>query len=51
MATKKKLDKKDHAGMSKAAVVVKGVGTLILMAVPLIPGLKHLKGILPTKKS
>lgn len=45
MATKKKLDKKDHAGMKNAAKAVKAVvtvGALVLSVIPCAIGLDKL---------
>ena len=42
MATKKKLDKKDHAGMGNAAKAVKAVVTVGVLVLSIIPGVKHL---------
>ena len=43
MATKKKLDKKDHAGMVNAAKAVKAVATVGALVLSIIPGVKHLR--------
>lgn len=42
MATKKKLNKKDHAGMGNAAKTVKTVVTVGALVLSIIPGVKHL---------
>jgi len=52
MATKKenkKMDKKDHAGMKKAAQIVKGGAVVLGLVVSVIPGLKGLSNLV--KKS
>lgn len=42
MATKKKLNKKDHAGMGNAAKTAKAVvATVGVLALSVIPGIKH----------
>lgn len=54
MATKKKLDKKDHAGMATAAKVVKGAITTVigtLAATVVVPLLKDFCMSKFTKKS
>lgn len=42
MAAKKKLDKKDHAAMGNAAKAVKGVVTVGVLILSIIPGVKYL---------
>lgn len=42
MATKKKLDKKDHAGIENTAKVVKAVVMAGVLVLSIIPGAKHL---------
>ena len=42
MATKKKLDKKDHTGMANAAKAVKTVVAVGALVLSIIPGVKHL---------
>lgn len=42
MTAKKKLDKKDHAGVAKTAKVVKCVVTVGVVVLSVIPGVKHL---------
>lgn len=41
MANKKKLDKKDHAGMENAAKAVKAVVTVGALVLSIIPGVKQ----------
>lgn len=45
----KKMDKKDHSGMKKAAQFVRGGVVLVGVALSVIPGLKGLSNLL--KKS
>lgn len=42
MTTKKKLDKKDHAGMANAAKVVKWGAAGVVLVLSVIPGVKRL---------
>ena len=52
MATKKdnkKMDKQDHAGMKKAAQIVRGGAVVVGLVLSVIPGLKGLSNLV--KKS